>query len=138
VSEAGSWHQEGSARAQLRPEFPLLVGEREHRLYTFEPSQVSHVQSCGNYVMLHVGAVQYVNRGSLKRLEQMLDGHGFLRIHRSFIVNIRSVLYAERQGRGAFKFKLKSGECLKSSAYFRNQIVDLLGVAHPSHGRSAL
>jgi two-component system, LytTR family, response regulator len=107
----------------------LLIGEREHRLYPLEPDKIDYIASDGNYVSIHSGHTNYISRDSLKRLAQELAGFGFVRIERSLLVNIRSVLYAETVGRGRFAFTLTCGACLQSSASYRGAILQALPLA---------
>jgi two-component system LytT family response regulator len=114
------------ASYHLDPCSRLLVGEREHRLYPLEPDRIDFIESAGNYVTINSGSAQYISRDSIKRLSDVLACHGFIRIERSLLMNIRSVLYVERLGRGSFAFTLSAGPRLQSSATYREQIMRTL------------
>jgi two-component system LytT family response regulator len=115
----------------------LLVGERERRLYPLNPEKIDYIESDGNYVSIHSGNAAYISRDSIKRLEGELAHLGFIRIERSLLVNIRSVVYAETVGRGRYAFTLCSGACLQSSASYRGAILRALPLV-PSSGRRAV
>ena len=104
----------------------VLVGEREHRMYVLKPERIEFIESHGNYVKLHAGNAEYISRDSVKRLADELAGNGFVRIERSLLVNVRSILYAQRVGRGTYAFTLTSGSCLYSGATFREDILRVL------------
>lgn len=104
----------------------VLVGEREHRLYVLKPERIEFIESHGNYVKLHAGNAEYISRDSVKRLADELAANGFIRIERSLLVNVRSILYAQRVGRGTYAFTLTSGSCLYSGATFRDDILRVL------------
>ena len=104
----------------------LLIGVRERRLYPLAPEKIDYIESDGNYVSIRSGNATYISRDSIKRLAGELAGFGFVRIERSLLVNIRSVLYAETVGRGKFAFTLSCGACLHSSASFREAILRAL------------
>jgi two-component system, LytTR family, response regulator len=110
----------------------LLIGEREHRLYPLDPEKIDYIESDGNYVSIRSGSTTYISRDSIKRLAGELASHGFIRIERSLLVNIRAVLYAEAAGRGRFAFTLSSGACLQSSASYRDVILRALPLASSS------
>jgi DNA-binding LytR/AlgR family response regulator len=110
----------------------LLIGEREHRLYPLDPEKIDYIESDGNYVSIRSGNTTYISRDSIKRLAEELANHGFVRIERSLLVNIRAVLYAEAAGRGRFTFTLSSGACLQSSASYRGAILRALPLASSS------
>jgi two-component system LytT family response regulator len=115
----------------LSPAPKILVGEREHRWYIFEPERVEYIESHGNYVKIHAGNAEYISRNSIKMLGDDLKGRGFVRIERSLLINMRAILYAQRAGRGTFAFTLTSGTCLRSGATYRHQILRVLPLAHP-------
>lgn len=110
----------------------VLVGEREHRWYIFEPARVEYIESHGNYVRLHSGNVEYISRNTMKNLAIDLKGDGFVRIGRSLLVNVHAILYAQRAGSGTFSFALTSGVTLRSGASYRQEILRVLPLAPPS------
>jgi two-component system LytT family response regulator len=110
----------------------MLIGEREHRLYPLDPEKIDYIEADGNYVSIRSGNTTYISRDSIKRLAGELASHGFVRIGRSLLVNIRAVLYAETAGRGRFTFTLSSGACLQSSTGYRDGILQALPLASSS------
>ena len=114
----------------------LLVGERERRLYPLDAEKVDYIESDGNYVSIRSGNAAYISRDTIKRLAAELAHLGFIRIERSLLVNIRSVLYAETVGRGRFAFTLTCGACVQSSASYRGAILQALPLAAAT-GRGA-
>jgi DNA-binding LytR/AlgR family response regulator len=107
-----------------RPLF--LVGEREHRLYPLDPLEIDYVQSAGNYVTYHLGAVEYIARESIKRLDALLAPAGFVRIERSLLLNVRAIAYAQPIGHGTFVFTLATGARLHSGHAYRDMILAAL------------
>ena len=116
----------------------LLVGEREHRLYPLDPQKIDYIESDGNYVSIRSGNVAYISRDTIKRLADELAPLGFIRIERSLLVNIRSVLYAETVGRGRFAFTLSSGACLQSSSSYRESILQALPLKQGSSAGNSI
>jgi two-component system LytT family response regulator len=114
----------------------VLVGEREHRFYVLRPQEIEYIESQGNYVKLHCGGAEYISRDTVKRLRATLMGSGFIRIKRSLLINIASIRYAERAGRGTYAFTLLSGSCLHSAPTYRDEILRALPIAARSSPRS--
>jgi DNA-binding LytR/AlgR family response regulator len=106
---------------------PLLIGERQHRLYILDPVRLEYVEAEGNYVIFH-GAPggEYLSRDSLKRLEPILHGNGFLRIANSLLLNVGAIDYIVPVERGRFVFTLRSGATLRSSRTYRAGILERL------------
>ncbi len=50
-------------------------------------SQIRYAEAAGNYVSLHTQAGVYLERTTLKSIEEKLKSHGFLRISRKHLVN---------------------------------------------------
>ena len=96
-----------------------LIAEKSHRLYFIPVCDVDYIEAYGNYVRIHVGESEYVRRDTLGRLTRELRGAGFMRVHRSTLLNFRRVAFAERLGDGAFAFTLTSGARLASRTRFR-------------------
>jgi DNA-binding LytR/AlgR family response regulator len=57
------------------------------RILLIDPAEVSAVEAQGNYVVLHQTSNSHRLRESISTMEEKLNGHGFVRIHRSVIVN---------------------------------------------------
>jgi|ERR1035438_9441378 DNA-binding LytR/AlgR family response regulator len=109
----------------------LLVAARTPTV-PIESGKIDYIESDGNYVSIRSSNAAYFSRDSIKRLEGELAHLGFIRVERSLLVNIRSVVYAETVGRG--RFALSSGACLQSSSSCREAILRALPLA-PSSGR---
>jgi two-component system, LytTR family, response regulator len=108
---------------------PVLVGERNHRLYLLDPARVEYVEAEGNYVTYHVDSGEYLSRDTLKRLELTLRIHGFLRIENSVLLNIGAIDYVVPFERGRFVFTLRSGMTLRSTLTYRAAILERLPLA---------
>jgi two-component system LytT family response regulator len=93
---------------------PRLMAENSHRLYFLAVEEVDYIESCGNYVLIHVGERKYLRRDTLKRLASELREMGFEWIRRSTLINIARVAFAEKLGHGALAFTLTSGTRLVS------------------------
>jgi DNA-binding LytR/AlgR family response regulator len=53
--------------------------------------EIDWVEASGNYVNLYVGKRAYPLRETMIGIEQRLEPHGFLRVHRSAIVNLERI-----------------------------------------------
>ena len=79
------------------------------------------VQAEGNYVSLGHRPHPYLVRESLSSLEEKLKPYGFIRIHRSVIVNISAVEEIKPLPTGEYRLRVKDGkEYLVTRTYKRN------------------
>jgi two-component system LytT family response regulator len=86
---------------------------------------VAWFESSGDYVIAHVGPKRHLLHLSLKQLETRLDPKGFMRIHRTHIVNLDRVKAFRRLGGGRLVAELVDGTRLPVS---RTRSQDLRGL----------
>jgi two-component system LytT family response regulator len=96
------------------------------RIMFVDACAVDWVEACGNYVNLHVGQNKYLLKTTLHRLGSRLDSSMFLRVHRSTIVNTRSVREFRTFLRGSFVILMKDNSKLFSSRRFHARIESFL------------
>ncbi|ETI63319.1 histidine kinase [Sphingobium sp. C100] len=88
---------------------------------------IDWIEAAGVYVTLHVGGEEYLYRASLAVVASRLDPFRFVRIHRSSIVNMRSVALLERRSHGEFEVMMKDGTHLTLSRSYRAVVEGMLG-----------
>jgi len=100
---------------------------------------IDWIEAAGVYVNLHihcdstqrpgraVEAREILYRSSLAELAERLDPVRFVRVHRSTIVNIESILQLEPISHGEFDVVLKSGTRTRISRSYRAQLEERLG-----------
>lgn len=77
------------------------------------------------YVQLHTLKQHWLYRSSLTLLNQQLSAH-FLRIHRSYIINLAQVEAWAYLNNGTFRFQFSNGQNLISSRSFKASIQEAL------------
>lgn len=88
---------------------------------------VDWIEAAGAYVNLHVEGKEIFYHTALHVLAARLDPQCFVRIHRSTIVNIDSILELEPMSHGEFEVALKNGTRLRVSRTFRAELEERLG-----------
>ena len=89
--------------------------------------QVDWVEAAGVYVTLHVGSDKFLYRASLAEVASHLDPFQFVRIHRSSVVNLRSIAILERRSHGEFQVVLNNSARLTLSRSYRADVERMLG-----------
>jgi two-component system LytT family response regulator len=74
--------------------------------------QLDYVRAAANYVQLHVGSDRYEVRGRIADLQAQLPTERFVRVHRSYIVNLNAVRELFPAGGGEYMVTLRSGRQL--------------------------
>ncbi len=63
----------------------------DHKIYKMPHERILFIEGLKEYVIFHTAGRKYIVLESLKRLEQVLPAGQFLRVHKSFIVNIHRI-----------------------------------------------
>jgi two-component system LytT family response regulator len=88
---------------------------------------IDWIQAAGVYVTVHAGGEEFLYRAALSSVANRLDPFRFVRIHRSSIVNLRSIACLERRSHGEFEVMLKDGAQLMMSRTYRAEVEAMLG-----------
>lgn len=103
---------------------PSLWVHQRGQMVRIAIETLDRVQAEGEYVRLHVRDQSYLLRGSISALAEKLADHGFLRIHRSTIVN-QARLSALHSSRAGVKAVLEGGETLPVGRKYRAAVRQL-------------
>ncbi len=90
-------------------------------------AEIDWIEAAGVYVNLHVAGKELLYRAALNELAEKLDARRFVRVHRSAIVNIESILQLEPISHGEFDVVLKNGSRTRVSRTYRTQLENRLG-----------
>ncbi len=97
------------------------------RLLRTPIADIRAVSSAGNYAQFHLAdGRKPLMRATLASLEQNLAAHGFLRTHRSWLVNPAHVRAVEPEGSGDYRLSLTGGEEAPLSRRFQATRMALL------------
>jgi two-component system LytT family response regulator len=90
-------------------------------------ADIDWIEGAGVYVNLHVGGKELLYRAALNELADCLDPVRFVRIHRSAIVNIDSIVELQPISHGEFEMVLKDGHRSRVSRTYRALLEKRLG-----------
>ncbi|HEY4310910.1 MAG TPA: LytTR family DNA-binding domain-containing protein [Pirellulales bacterium] len=116
-----------ASQRQYADRLPLQISGR---IVFVAVKEIDFIEAEGNYVTLHVGKQQFVVRDSLTNFAIKLNPTGFLRIHRSTIVNLSRVKSVQPWFRGHHVVVLQDGRELRMSRY-QVHGAQLLGISQP-------
>lgn len=85
-------------------------------------NEVDWIEAFQNYVRLHAGPATYLLHVPMNTIEGVLDSNCFLRIHRSYIVNVRRIAQLWSIAHGQYEVELKSGQRLPSGRTYNERI----------------
>jgi two-component system, LytTR family, response regulator len=90
-------------------------------------AEIDWIEGAGVYANLHVAGKELLYRASLHELAERLDPMRFVRVHRSAIVNIDSVVELQPISHGEFEIVMKDGHRSRVSRTYRVQLERRLG-----------
>jgi two-component system, LytTR family, response regulator LytT len=104
----------------------VLVVKNQGRLQPIYVQDILFLQGAGDYAEIHCrdGSMALHNK-SLEALESMLPLH-FVRIHKSYILDLREVVNLHIHGGGKYRVELKNGKSLPVSRTRYKEVTDAL------------
>ena len=88
---------------------------------------IDWIEAAGVYVTLHVAGKELLYRAALNDLAERLDPRRFVRVHRSALVNIESIVQLDPMSHGEFEAVIKNGSRTRVSRTYRAQLEKRLG-----------
>ena len=92
-------------------------------------SDIDWLQADGNYTVLHAGSATLRTRERVSDLEERLAPLGFMRVHRSIVVNVDRIFRLEPWSHGEYLIVLRNGTKLNSGRAYNERIRSLMGQA---------
>jgi two-component system, LytTR family, response regulator len=93
-----------------RPQYPRIAIKTKGRILFINPVDVVAVQAEGNYVLLRRESDSYLLRESISVVAEKLKPYGFIRIHRSALVNTSFVVEIKQYSTGKYGLRLEGGK----------------------------
>ena len=90
-------------------------------------ADIDCIEAAGVYVNLHVFGKELLYRSGLNELSANLDPGRFVRVHRSVVVNIDSIMELQPISHGQFELVLKGGRRARVSRTYRIELEKRLG-----------
>jgi len=92
----------------------ILIRDR-NLIHILQVEEISHIEAQDDYVALYSGERSYLKKETLSGLEKRLDGRRFVRIHRSYLLNIDYLSKIEPYAKDSKIAALKNGKTLPIS-----------------------
>lgn len=109
-----------------RPVLTRFVVRTSTRILLVRARDVECIEATGNYMRLHVGKDAHLIRETMASLEARLDPARFVRVHRSWIVNVEKIAELQPWFHGTYLVVLASGTRIHVSRSFQERIEALL------------
>lgn len=104
-----------------------LVIRADGSIHLLQPADILFIEAYDYYIKVHVRDRFFLIRETMKGMESRLPEQ-FLRIHKSYIVNLHQVRRIARAD-GEYEVELNSGTLLKVSRSYKNELIERIGQA---------
>jgi hypothetical protein len=122
-------HATAIAQPQLRRFSPRqsakIAIKANGRIVFIDPDDVIAVEAEGNYVSLQRRSDSYLLRESISAMVEILKPYGFIRIHRSVLVNSSFVEQIQSRPAGAYGLRTKGGKEYTVTRTYKNNLKSL-------------
>lgn len=116
--------RENQTTAELRDK---LIIKSNGKIHFLPLRDIRFLEGYDSYIKIHTTVKTFIVKESLKNVLQKLPSTTFIRIHKSFIVNIDFAETLEPHFNGDFYLTLIDGQQLKGSRTYRKNLVGILG-----------
>jgi DNA-binding LytR/AlgR family response regulator len=117
-----AWQQLAGIALRRAPRIAFKV---KGRILFLEMAEILAVQAEGNYVSLQHRPKPHLLRESLSSIAEKLKPYGFIRIHRSVVVNISAVEEIQPLPTGEYRLRLKGGQEYLVTRTYKDSLRDL-------------
>jgi hypothetical protein len=104
---------------------PRIAFKTKGSILLLDVADILAVQAEGNYVSLQRRADPYLVRESLSSMAEKLKPYGFIRIHRSVVVNISAVEEIQPLPTGEYRLRVKGGKKYLVTRTYKHNLRDL-------------
>ena len=98
ANKVKSWFDaQPGERAEIRSNKEFLFIKSEYKILRIELGDITYIEAMSEYVRIHlVSSRPVMTQLSMKSIEEQLPADRFMRVHRSFIVNLSKISVIER------------------------------------------
>jgi DNA-binding LytR/AlgR family response regulator len=100
-------------------------------LVRMEPSDIDWISAEGECVRFHSGKESFLERQAIREVAERLEPFGFVRIHRSAVVNADRIQSVSRTRWGSLEVRLRGGTQLRVSKSYQPAIRALMSRREP-------
>jgi len=107
-------------------EWNRIVIKSEGKIIFVELDDIETIESYENYVKVHLKNRFHLVRESMKSMEIKLANKRFVRVHKSFIVNMNHASELTHKLKGDYTLRLRSGRDIKVSRMFKSNLEEFI------------
>lgn len=124
-----SYSNEEAAQDEERNEvIDMISVKQNNQVHIISLDELFYIQADGDYVTLGTSKGNFLKEQTMKYFQKVLPGERFVRIHRSYIVNVAQISSIDSQGKETYYVVLKNGVSLKASVSGYQELKQMLDI----------
>ncbi|MFH0755891.1 MAG: response regulator transcription factor [Bacteroidota bacterium] len=72
-----------------------IMVKADKKLYALETDSILYIEGQGDYIRIHLDQMKLVVHDTIKGIMESIPGEDFMRIHKSFVVNLKRIGFIE-------------------------------------------
>lgn len=117
---------EGEGDEPADPSTERLLIKKLGKEFLLKVDQIEWIEAAGNYMNLHADGRVYPIRQTMAQLEKRLADRPFVRVHRSFLVNLDHIQTLTPLESGDATIEMSDGSSLRLSRRYRENLKNML------------
>lgn len=103
-----------------------VIFKSDGQIHKVNMDRISHIEAYDYYIKIHVLDQFFLIRESMKKIQDRLPNGMFLRIHKSYIVNLKMIKQFGKAKNSGHEVILQSGQVLKVSRNYKSELQKML------------
>ncbi|MGV8878961.1 MAG: LytR/AlgR family response regulator transcription factor [Sphingobacteriaceae bacterium] len=105
-----------------------IVVKTGSKIKVIPVSQIQYLEAADDYVSIHTQEGAFLKNRTMQFFEQMLDPRHFIRVHRSYIINVQEIIRLDPYEKDTYIAILKSGPKIPISKAGYTRLKAVLGM----------
>ncbi len=114
--------------ATLRIMNHQLTAKKGAEIYLLDTAQVIYIESVDRKCFIYTADEVYESDFRLYELEQQLEGYGFFRVSKSFLIHLQSIQSLKADINRKIRITMSNGEHIIASRQYADELKKRLGV----------
>lgn len=114
---------------EANPEFLQRIAVKtRHKIEVIPVTDIFYIEADDDYVTIHTGTEKFLKEKTMKYMESHLDPSQFVRVHRSYIVNVNHIARLELYQKETYNVLLKNGVSIRASSTGYKELKQILNL----------
>jgi len=113
-------------RASTNGKPERILVKTANRVLFFNTDDIEWVEAARNYLCLHINNETHLLRETMTNMVNRLNANKFLRVHRSFLVNLNRIRELRSQAGGEYAVLMRDGKLVPVSRSYRPSLQRLM------------